>query len=446
MEIEKGNVCVEGRWITRLSVTADPAFVRVVTAFTEQSALSLGFDHGDALALTLASEEIFSYACGGPSRGVEMGLTCRGRGYCVDLTFRFAASEFDIAAFNLTSKPSVTEDGLVEETGLLIASRMVDHFDFSMNGGGVELTLSKDKTYPEVTCVRPEFVHTPDSFEIRAPDIEEIKALFCLAADCQGTGYVTPDISHPGKLVDMMVSGEYESAVAAGPGGEVLGGVLWHDTINKLIEFYGPYTAHGPLREAVSRSLTERIISANARKNAVGLICRLPTPDLPLDYFERLGSLTLVGAGEQEYRVSAYFRLLREDPGASIWCHQDLEEYLRDYYKRFAFAREIRTTAYAGERIPGRAALAARFNRMASSAFLRPVWFGVDAEETLLAYGDTLQSEGFSGIFFIMDLGKQWHCGFTPALAHAGFTPQFVVPYGGKSDIVIFQRAHRRRP
>jgi hypothetical protein len=159
----------------------------------------------------------------------------------------------------------------------------------------------------------------------------------------------------------------------------------------------------------------------------------------------RVGAVSFWRVGVGARVVGAYFRLLREDPGATVWCHEDLADYVRDYYRRFAFAREIRFSEYAGERVPGHATLSAGFDRIASSVTLRPVWYGADAAETLEAHGEILRREGYCNIFFAMDLGRQWHCGFTPALKQSGFIPCFIIPYGGKSDIVIFERPYEGR-
>ncbi|CAO0822135.1 hypothetical protein DFAR_2820003 [Desulfarculales bacterium] len=46
-----------------LSAPLDPDFLLVATFFAEQAAMSLGLGRAEALELTLASEEAFSYLC-----------------------------------------------------------------------------------------------------------------------------------------------------------------------------------------------------------------------------------------------------------------------------------------------------------------------------------------------------------------------------------------------
>jgi hypothetical protein len=64
---------------------------------------------------------------------------------------------------------------------------------------------------------------------------------------------------------------------------------------------------------------------------------------------------------------------------------------------------------------------------------------GNDSEKVLEAYVETLQKEEILNIFFQMDLGRPWHCHFTPALLGCGFKPRLLLPYAGKGDLVIFQ-------
>ncbi len=109
-----------------LTVPPRPAFLPVVMAFAEKSALSFGLAGEEALSLTLASEEIFSHLTGPGAAGEDVRLTCRGGIYYTEVEFSFRTRFFNMRAFNLTSSIPCDGEELPAEAGLLIAARMVD--------------------------------------------------------------------------------------------------------------------------------------------------------------------------------------------------------------------------------------------------------------------------------------------------------------------------------
>ena len=131
--------------------------------------------------------------------------------------------------------------------------------------------------------------------------------------------------------------------------------------------------------------------------------------------------------------------ILGEDPGSEVWAHPDLEPFLRDTYRRHAFAREIRLTESQGEKRQPHSVFAVKFERAAGLVTVRPLWDGEDAKETLAEHVRVLQKDGIANIFFRMDLGRAWQANLTPALLANGFSPNLVIPYGGKGDLAIFQ-------
>jgi hypothetical protein len=185
--------------------------------------------------------------------------------------------------------------------------------------------------------------------------------------------------------------------------------------------------------------LTDHCIGAIARTDAGGLINRYPTPELPTAYFEPLGSLTLHQRNGDALETVAYYRDLAEDLGLSVWAHSSIQAFLTSQYQRLVFAREIRPVTEEGESSSPFSIISAEFDRAPGRVTLRPIWWGGDAEETLTAYVQTLLREELPNIFFQMDLGRSWHCHFTPALMKCGFEPRLLLPYAGKGDLVIFQ-------
>jgi len=421
-----------------LSLRADLILLPVATSFVEKAATAFGLGESEALSLTLATEEIFAYLCGAAAPGKEVLMKCRSGGYYVDQEFLFEARDFNMKAFNLTASVSMDHQDGMDETGLLIASRMVDRFQFFEEGKSLRLILTKDKSYPSLSDLPAADHNTLESYSIRPPDTEELK-LFVYLAHKRYDSPVTPQsFNFPGKVADMVACGEYRSAIAADQAGHIGGGIVWRWDGIRLVEFYGPYILGSP-NPGMSQALIDSCLRNVARIGAVGLICRYPTPELPAEYFEPLGSLIFRNEENALVELTSYYRHLEEDLGLSVWSHDSIEPFLVNTYGRLAFAREIKPVRSGGESHSAFSVLAAEFDRGAGQVTLRPIWWGADSESVLAAYVKTLLKEKLGGILFEMDLGKSWQCYFTPALSKFGFEPRLVLPYAGQGDLVIFQ-------
>jgi hypothetical protein len=423
----------------KLSLRADLVLLPVATSFVENAARAFAVGDSEALALTLAAEEIFAYLCrvAAPGRPVEM--RCLGRGYYVELDFRFQAGDFNMRAFNLTAAVSFDDHAEMEETGLLIASRMVDRFQFFEEDRGLRLVLIKEKSYPAWSELQVPEPKPLESFSVRVPDPEELKTLVRWMNQRYATTMFPLSFTFPGKVVDMVASNEYHAIVAADKTGHVGGGLIWHWGAGRLVEFFGPYLFNQIPGSGVARALVDSCIGSVARTHTVGLINRCPTPELPTEYFEPLSDLTFRQKDGTLAHIRSYYRHLEEDPGLAVWAHPSMEAFLRAEYRRLVFAREIKPVSEEGESHSQFSVLSAELDREAGRATLHPVWWGNDFRETLNAYVDTLLKEDLPNIFFEMDLGKSWHCHFAPALVDSGFAPRLVLPYAGKGDLVVFQ-------
>jgi hypothetical protein len=200
-----------------LSLRADLVLLPVATSFVENAAQAFGLEASEALALTLAAEEVFAYLCRVAAPGREVHMHCRGGGYYVEQDFLFHAQDFNMRAFNLTAAVPFDDHAGMEETGLLIASRMVDRFRFSEEDRGLRLVLVKEKSYPELpTLPSPEAIPLVQ-FSVRPPDPEELKLLVRWINQEFSKHLVPSGFSLPGKVVDMVACGEYHAIIATDP-------------------------------------------------------------------------------------------------------------------------------------------------------------------------------------------------------------------------------------
>jgi anti-sigma regulatory factor (Ser/Thr protein kinase) len=416
------------------------AFLPVSTSFVEQSALAMGLGQKEATALGLATEEIFAYLCRNSGSEREIDLRCLDGRYYVQAEFACPVKNINLRLFNITASVSPDDEETLEQMGLLIASRFVDRLQVrERTGGGILLTLVKERSYPPLQ----EGPSPPSSplkhFSVARPEPDILKIFAQKVHACYSALRLPPFFRFPGKLVDMVAAGEYEAAVALGPQGQVGGGIVWNWFSRKTVACYGPYIFGQEPDSPIPETLLETCISVIGKTYAVGLVNTFPTEELPTEHFEVLGSLTLFDEQGAGTPVTALFRQMQEDPGATSWCHPEMEPFLREQYHRLVLPREIMPVKDHGESRNAFSVLSAQFDRPQKRVTLHPILSGGDAEANLADHLKLFAKEGIRNILFEMDLGIPWHTHFTPGLLRNGFTPRLVIPYGGDGDRVVFQ-------
>ncbi len=435
-ESEKGTL--------RLRLGARTPFLPVVTQFVETTASLFGLARPEALKLSLATEEIFLYLCNAVCPGKDLDITCLDGLYDTRIIFRFPARELNLKGLNVASALNLGEGRIadpadLDQMGLMIASRSVDHLHLTVERGDwAKLVVSKEKAYPRIAGVfaSPE---APQRVTVEAPDPEKVKRFALLTGHlCTGRD-LPPFFETPGKVADMVTGGEYQCLTAMDQDRDVVGGVLFSELSERIVQFFGPYCFHRGEKTATGEALLDALLSAIARKKALGLLSISGLPAFLEPRFERLGSLSQRRVDRQPIERPFFFRCLHEDPGGEVWTPEGLKAWLTGEYDRLVLAREIRNVLDMGERRSGSSLFAAEISRQRAEATLRPLWPGADWAANVAGHVRYLREEGLINLLFEIDLGVPWHAELVPVLMDRGFKPALILPFAGRADIVVFQ-------
>lgn len=421
-----------------LTVETEMKFLPLVLSFAEFTSRAFGLSEKDALHLTLASEEIFAYLCRMTQDPKQLTLTMINGIYYALLKFAFEGIDFDPQAFNLTAGMSLDNEG-IEELGLLIASRSVERmsiFHNTMEGTG--FVLIKEKSYPETDPFESRELPSSEGISVKRPNAEDLRVFARSIIHGREASSYPQDFCYAGKVVDMVESTEYDGLVATDKKGRIAGGILWRYSGTKMIESYGPYIFLDKDGEGPAEELVTGFISVVAKSEAVCIISKYETDELPRGYFEHLGSIDFVRDKTVRASRKFLFRQLKEDPGCRVYSYPGMEGFLEDQYRRHVLAREIVPVHHEGERRNAHSVFAANFQRSMDLVTLTPLWDGVDARENLKKHIDVLRHEGIANIFFEIDLGQGWQVRLYPVIVENGFEPCLIIPYGGRADTTIF--------
>jgi anti-sigma regulatory factor (Ser/Thr protein kinase) len=423
-----------------LNTYVNPDYLPLVTTFADESAKAFGLDRDGAIKITLACEEIFVYLCQAGRPDEPIIVEALDGKYYVQVRFLFQDHGFDPRAFNITAQVSFDDPDSLNEMGLLIAARTVDRFHIAgVPPKGLELVLTKEKSYPELADLNIPEIKPGRSFVMKTPEPESLKLFSRLVVAYYPGNSSLASFRLPGKIVDMVSSGEYGATLAVSEAGQIGGGILWRWVGNKTVESFGPYLFNPPSGTELATDLLNSCLGGITKTTAIGLIHHYATPELPRSYFESIGTIDFVQPDGAITPRPAYYRQLNEDLGCQVWTHPDLEDFLRAFYGRLFFAREIRLTRYGGEQRPTHSVFATEFDRANGQVTLRAIWDGADIADNLAQHVKVFRAENLRNIFFAVDLALAWQANLIPALLTNKFRPRLVLPYGGEADVVVFQ-------
>ena len=395
-------------------------FLPVTAECVENSVRAFGLGRAEAMHLRLAVEEVYAFLVRRAMADQILKLECRHGGYYAEVVCHFPGQGLPVGAFNITSTISSDDEESLSEMGLLLAARTIDRLEIEAESGVIRIHFIKEKLYPAAVD-EADHSSIPGRCREIDPSAEMLKQFANKIVGRYGAR--APEFFHyPGKVADMVEYGEYGAALLADEKGRVAAGMFWRCG-NKLAEAFGPYIFSDSENLAVQA--VEACLRRLARTSLVCMVVQEPTPEMPAGYFEDLSEGGAV-----------LYRQLEEDNGAVSYVHPDLAAFLQSRYRKLCLPREVHPVEHQGESQSLSSAFAARMNRAAGKATLTPLWVGQDAERVLREHVRALTEEGFAQIMFRLDTGEAGQALLGPALAAAGFVPLWVLPWGGRGDVL----------
>ena len=399
-----------------------PEYLPLATGCVEQAVQAYGMGRGEAMHLALAVEEVYSFLANRTVSGQRLRLSCRFAGYYAEVVCRFQRGGLPVEAFNITATVSSDDEKSLDEMGLLLAARTVDQLRISAEEAEMGIHFIKEKVYPPAKERLTDFVAT-GPFRPSEPEAELLKQ-FAVRV-CSRYGVKTPPpFQYPGKLADMVRFGEYGAVLLVDGKGNVGAGMLWHCR-NKMAEAYGPFVFCDQPRLATQG--LEACLAKLARQGLLCLVVQQPPLEMPDGFLEPLEACGTV-----------LYRQLEEDNGSVAYIHPDIADFYRAETQRLFLPRQLHPTLRQGEAGSPRSAFSVRMNRPAGQVLLTALWVGDDAGVVLQQHVAALRQAGFSEIAFQLDAGEASQAELAPALAASGFVPRYILPWGGRGDVLVW--------
>jgi hypothetical protein len=422
-----------------LRVLRDTRYVPAAAALAANAGEAFGFGEKEQSYLRLSVEDGLGYLCAVADADEPIEIEMRGDVHCMQLRFRCSLKESNLRVLNLTAKPPVENGEATRDLELFTVSRIADRVWLAWEPNGqVSLSIVIDRIYAEPTQPHAGNISPAFDWRIEPASPESIQTAAAIAvAHCTEQQYPA-FFRFPGQAADVIASGDWQAALAVTSGSEVAGVVLWTRNNSRMVELRGPLLFPQSQPPAMAAGLIEHVIRNVARTTAIGIVNRSTGLASAPAGFEVLG--TLAACGAEASTVDTFsFRGLVEDAGTSVFCHPELERFLRHEYARLVLPRKLHLTARAERNVGGSSVLICDFRAGGREVLLRPVMFGPDACQNLLEHQRWLHERGVDFVLVELDLGVPWQTAMAPILLETGFSPRMVIPYGGRSDTVLFQ-------
>ena len=410
----------------------------VATTFSELGSQSLGLAKEQALALTLATEELFANFA---QLNLPTTWELENGSHHVNLRVSFPHKDLDLASVNMVAKVDLAEEG--ESLGWLVAAKCVDRFRIEHNSQSQKNTsfvLTQKRFYPQVEPSESWPKPNQQVVAVRTPDEQEL-TLFCARLMKAEDSESLPGLlRRPGRLLAMMNAGEAIVRVAFSATGEPLGGAVLELRREKLAFLHGPYLFDQPAK--VNQILFHELVKAVARTQVRGVFS-VNTEELhQTGEVEYLGCRTFEFGGGKLTKQRLFYRHITDDEGFVVWSAPALKTYLESTYERLELAREVEAWHPSSLDRPTHSVLSTEIRQDLKLAILRPLLDGADLVDNLRAHIKKLRQDEIFNINFELDTGESWQMAFAAPLLESGFRPQVLIPDAGKGDQVYFQLAN----
>lgn len=422
-----------------LKLLLEPALMPMAVTFSETAARLADFGERERSMLALSVEELFMALCNS-MEGTEIQLTCLNLRYAIDIIFRFNQPPPDLRVFNITSRPGHDSEDELQTMGLFLASRASDQFSIRrlQHKEGWEITLRKERDYPQQIENSYTTPSTEGPFSISPPSPSAVKALSALIARDFKFAQLPEELTPQGRLLDKVASGQYGVILTENSKGQTAGGIVWRTTEQRIVECFGPYIGDISERAILASQLCEELVTKFGRELKNGMLLYAPEPPPPDAGFEPAGSFET-----PEGYVWAGYRMMREEYGSVAHIAPELIAFYSAHVNSMALARDIREYMDNGETGDGLTLFSTRLDRTAGVAMLRPMLAGKDAATVLREHLALFDSSGFSKTVCLIDTGRPFDSLIAPHLITTGFIPKMLVPWGGEGDIIHLERRYQ---
>ncbi|GAU08953.1 ATP-binding protein [Desulfoplanes formicivorans] len=417
-----------------------------VTGFIETTASRHGFTPQASMKLQLAVEEIVQYIAG-TAPGQMLTFMLQTWANHMTLLVELAADAVDLRIFNLTWKTDLESQASLNAMGLNLAARYADRFALSQTENGMlRFQFGVDREIPDmasVTTPPAPFSH----WRLTRPRAQHMPMCHALAARCLGRFKNLPSLIHVGRLHNLCLHDELNGAVAVSDQDQVVGCALSARGQDGLTSFFGPFVSLScstEERQRMAVSLTEYALEQTARKNIPGMYCLFNDPDcFPAHYFTRIGKMALLCRDGSREHVPAHYFPLRDDPGADLYFHPLVQDFLQARIREQYLSRQMIDASPLHQEICSKhphTVLGVDMDPKSLTVRMHLLMYGADVVTILDDHLRLFAQKGMRTLLFTTDLSRPSHALILPHLLERGFETAVFVPLGNQGgDQLVLQ-------
>ena len=405
-----------------LTVALDPAQLQTVLDYAKNFSHSLSLGKGESAALRSIVRDVFETLAKNTFADETVRITCKYYSYYYMISFDFAQTALPLITFNRTEKMLRTGSRENGEAGFMNVVHLVDRYDISVDQltGHTRICMIKEKSYQSyeggrelppiqeaLSVTKAADTHTLMDFAARLYEIFGVRI---------DTFLHTPEL-----FVDTMSSGELSAVFLADPEGNCAGGAVWQQTHGLIM-----LMTICVFTEVGKEKLIGAFLQEVSQTDASYIVSQIDDSEMIAPYFDYADS---------KYR----YKELRKTSGATSYVNPDLLKLLKKNYEDHGIRHDLKEISFTHNYIYPFSVLSAKTDVHSSEALLSILLVGDDLQSNILKHVTFLRKQGIEHIYLRLDLGVVDEALAADLILACGFEIQYLWPYSGKGDIVVFQ-------
>ena len=405
-----------------LAVPLDLAHMQTILDYAE--GFSHGFDLDGPESATLCNivQDVFEVLTKNAFPNETVQITCKHYYYYYAITFYFAQTALPLGTFNRAAKMLRAGSPENGEAGFMNVVHLADRYDISFDRltGHTRICMIKEKQYPAYQGggdLPP--IMEPLSIK-KAADKRTYADFAARLYDKFGLGIDT-FLHTPELFADTMSSGELSAVFLADPDGNCAGGAVWQQTHGIIMLMtICVFTDSG------KEKLIGAFLQEVSHTDASYIVSQIADSEIIAPYFD---------FADDKYS----YKELRKTPNVTSYVKPDFLKLLKRNYEDHGISRDLTEISFTHNYIYPFSVLSAKADMLSSEAVLSILLVGDDLQSNILKHATSFKKLGIQHIYLRLDLGVVDEALAADLILACGFEIQYLWPYSGKGDIVIFK-------
>jgi hypothetical protein len=423
VRILKEYTALTEKFTETVSVPLSAEYSGDVLSYVDEFSKNHGLQPREVAALRNIAQDVFDTLVKNSVEDESVRIACKHYNYYYAIVFYFAQTALPLGTFSRAAKMlRVGSPSGEEEVGFMNAVHLTDRYDISFDKltGSTRICMIKERRYPAYTGGAELLPITQPLTVAKSPDSRLLADFSARLYEKYGLGIDT-FLHTPDYFTDTMLSGDMSAVFLTDPDGRCAGGAVWQQTYGILM-----LMVICVFSETGKEKLIAAFLQEAGQTDASYIVSQIADSEVIAPFFD---------FEDDKYR----YKELRKTPGITTYVKPNLLGILKENYERHGLDRDLKEIGFTHNYMYPFSVLSAKADTVSSEAVLAILLAGDDLQSNILKHATSFKAIGIEHIYLRLDLGVVDEALAVDLILACGFEYQYLWPYSGKGDIVVFK-------